>query len=196
MEPWIDPLTGQELHRELLGTCANGRLFLRPNGKGIDLYWSNSNLSPGFDEKLRALIKAPAPIAVTKPVNGLHLGCLPLSRRAAPRHRRLRAMAVVALHPAEPAAGVTGRTDQLQPILAEVVAHEREVQPRAHADAGGGRLDGLGVNDKGGSEAALVRRSRSPVSAGANRRVDRDLLPVAPNRYCDDCVWGSAGDQL
>ena len=74
------PLPGQELRRELLGTCANGRLFLRPNGKGIDLYWSNSNLSPGFDEKLRALIKAPAPVAVTKPVNGLHLGCLPPGR--------------------------------------------------------------------------------------------------------------------
>ena len=76
-----NPLTGQELRRELLGTCANGRLFLRPNGKGIDLYWSNSNLSPGFDEKLRALLKTTAPIAVTKPVNGLHLGCLGADRR-------------------------------------------------------------------------------------------------------------------
>ena len=54
-----------------------------------------------------------------------------------------------------------------------------------------------GVNDKGGgSEAALIRRSRSPVSAGADRRVDRDLLPIVSNRYCDDCVWGRAADQL
>ena len=46
MEPWVDPSSGQELQRTLLGACSCGKLLVRPNQKtsGFDLLWNSSNM--------------------------------------------------------------------------------------------------------------------------------------------------------
>jgi hypothetical protein len=52
-ESWSDPASGRRLRRRALGSCSSGKLVLRANGHGADLYWLGDDPTNILDYRLQ-----------------------------------------------------------------------------------------------------------------------------------------------